>query len=52
MTSDRPYRPARNHEDACDELRCCAGSQFDAAVVQAFLSATARRDQRRALATA
>jgi HD-GYP domain-containing protein (c-di-GMP phosphodiesterase class II) len=49
MTSDRPYRPARNHEDACGELRRCSGSQFDAAVVQAFLSVTARRDQRRAV---
>ena len=44
MTSDRPYRAARNHEDACGELRRCAGSQFDAGVVQAFLSVTARRD--------
>jgi HD-GYP domain-containing protein (c-di-GMP phosphodiesterase class II) len=52
MTSDRPYRAARNHEAACDELRRCAGTQFDAAVVQAFLSVTARRDQPRALATA
>ena len=48
MTSDRPYRAARNHEDACDELQRCAGSQFDAAVVQAFLSVTARREQRQA----
>jgi len=52
MTSERPYRTARDHEDACSELRRCAGSQFDGAVVQAFLSVTARRDQRRALATA
>jgi HD-GYP domain-containing protein (c-di-GMP phosphodiesterase class II) len=52
MTSDRPYRTARTHQDACDELRSCAGSQFDTAVVQAFLSVTARPDQRRALATA
>ncbi len=51
MTSDRPYRPARDHQDACDELRCCAGTQFDAAVVEAFVSVTAR-DRRRALATA
>jgi HD-GYP domain-containing protein (c-di-GMP phosphodiesterase class II) len=52
MTSDRPYRATRDHQDACRELQSCAGSQFDAAVVQAFLSVTARRDQRRALATA
>ena len=44
MISDRPYRAARDHEDACGELRRCAGSQFDADVVQAFLSVTARRD--------
>jgi HD-GYP domain-containing protein (c-di-GMP phosphodiesterase class II) len=49
MRSERPYRAARTHEDACDELRRYAGSQFDAGVVQAFLSVAARRDQRRAL---
>jgi hypothetical protein len=48
MRADRPYRPARSHEDACDELRRCAGSQFDAAVVQAFLRVTTPRDRRRA----
>lgn len=47
MTSDRPYRAALPHKDARDELRRCAGSQFDAAVVQAFLSVTVRREQRR-----
>ena len=52
MTSDRPYRGARHPQDACDELRRCAGSQFDAAVVQAFVSVTARPDRRGALATA
>ncbi|MEK6326627.1 MAG: HD domain-containing phosphohydrolase [Actinomycetota bacterium] len=52
MTSDRPYRAARNHQDACRELRICAGSQFDAAVVEAFLSVAAQRDRARALATA
>ena len=39
MTSDRPYRRARNPEDAAEELRACAGSQFDAEVVEAFLRA-------------
>ena len=52
MTSDRPYRAARTHEEACGELRRCAGSQFDGTVVRAFLSVIARRDQRRALAAA
>ena len=36
MTSDRSYRPARSPEVALDELRRCAGSQFDPAVVEAF----------------
>ena len=49
MTSDRPYRAARTHEEACSELRWCAGGQFDARVVKAFLSATARRERRRGL---
>jgi HD-GYP domain-containing protein (c-di-GMP phosphodiesterase class II) len=46
MTSDRPYRMARDHEEACVELRRCAGSQFDAAVVAAFLVASRRRNLR------
>jgi HD-GYP domain-containing protein (c-di-GMP phosphodiesterase class II) len=44
MTSDRPYRLARHHRDACLELLRCTGSQFDAAVVQAFLRASVRRN--------
>jgi HD-GYP domain-containing protein (c-di-GMP phosphodiesterase class II) len=47
MTSHRPYRSVRTHREACDELQRCAGSQFDPTVVQAFLSVTARRNQRR-----
>jgi HD-GYP domain-containing protein (c-di-GMP phosphodiesterase class II) len=50
MTSERAFRAARDHDDACGELRRCAGSQFDRGVVEAFVSATARGDQRRALA--
>jgi diguanylate cyclase (GGDEF)-like protein len=37
MTSERPYRPALSHEDACRELHASAGSQFDPTVVQACL---------------
>lgn len=37
MTSDRPYRRARSHEEAVDEIARCSGSQFDPAVVDAFL---------------
>jgi|SRR5271165_4370270 len=43
MTSDRPYRRTRDHRDACLELLRCAGTQFDAAVVHAFVRASVRR---------
>jgi two-component system cell cycle response regulator len=36
MTSHRPYRAARGHEEALEELRRCAGGQFDPSVVEAF----------------
>jgi HD-GYP domain-containing protein (c-di-GMP phosphodiesterase class II) len=39
MTSDRPYRPALAAEEAVDELERCAGTQFDPAVVRAFVEA-------------
>ena len=38
MTSDRPYRSARTSETAVDELRRCAGRQFDPFVVEALIS--------------
>ena len=37
MTSDRAYRKALQHEVACGELERCAGSQFDASLVEVFL---------------
>jgi putative methionine-R-sulfoxide reductase with GAF domain len=37
MTSARPYRPAKPHEEAAAELRRCAGTQFDPVCVEAFL---------------
>ncbi|MBI5049296.1 MAG: PAS domain S-box protein [Nitrospirae bacterium] len=37
MTADRPYRPASGREYAITELRRCSGTQFDPAVVEAFL---------------
>ena len=36
MTTDRPYRKARSAAEALDELRRCAGTQFDPAVVDAL----------------
>jgi two-component system, cell cycle response regulator len=44
MTSQRPYQPPVGHDDAVLELRRCAGTQFDPAVVEAFcrISAQAR----------
>lgn len=39
MTSDRPYRPALSVHEAWAELRRHAGSQFDPAVVAAFIAA-------------
>lgn len=38
ILSDRPHRVARAPEDAVAELRRCAGSQFDAAVVEALVA--------------
>jgi putative nucleotidyltransferase with HDIG domain len=37
MTSDRPYRPAMDHEHAIAELVRCAGTQFDPKVVAALV---------------
>ncbi len=34
IITDRPYRPARDAAWALDELRRCAGSQFDPLVVE------------------
>jgi HD-GYP domain-containing protein (c-di-GMP phosphodiesterase class II) len=44
MVSDRPHRARRDHVHACLELVRCAGTQFDAAVVQAFVIASLRRN--------
>jgi two-component system, cell cycle response regulator len=43
MTASRPYRPARSADEALHELRACAGTQFDPAVVEAFAAARAQR---------
>jgi len=42
MVTDRPYSAARNFEDALAELERCAGTQFDPAVVEAFVKVLRR----------
>jgi two-component system, cell cycle response regulator len=42
MVSDRPYRRAMPSEQAIEELVRCAGTQFDPAVVEAFVTVLAR----------
>jgi HD-GYP domain-containing protein (c-di-GMP phosphodiesterase class II) len=37
ITSDRPYRKARPHQHALEEIRRNGGSQFDPQVVEALL---------------
>jgi putative nucleotidyltransferase with HDIG domain len=37
MTSDRPYRPALDRDEAVAEVVRCAGTQFDPEVVRVFL---------------
>jgi diguanylate cyclase (GGDEF)-like protein/putative nucleotidyltransferase with HDIG domain len=44
MTSERVYRPAMSTHAAREELRHCAGSQFDDHVVEAFLELLERAD--------
>jgi hypothetical protein len=38
MTSARPYKTGCNRKDAVEDLRSCAGSQFDPVVVEAFIT--------------
>jgi putative nucleotidyltransferase with HDIG domain len=37
ITSERPYRKARSFNKAREEIQRCSGTQFDPAVVEAFL---------------
>jgi HD-GYP domain-containing protein (c-di-GMP phosphodiesterase class II) len=41
MTTDRPYRAARNPDEALAELQRCSGTQFDPQVVAALLRVNA-----------
>lgn len=49
MTSDRPYRKAMTHEEAIQELKRCAGTQFDPELVEKFTGVlyTKKSDQRK-----
>ncbi|MBI9096571.1 MAG: HD domain-containing protein [Sphaerochaeta sp.] len=38
MTYKRPYRDPMGHQQACEEVKRCSGSQFDPKVVEAFLA--------------
>jgi diguanylate cyclase (GGDEF)-like protein len=49
MVADRPYRAALPQATALAELERCAGTQFDPAVVRAFVDAQAELAQRDAL---
>ncbi len=39
ITSNRPYRIKRKKNDAVNEIKKCAGTQFDPVIVEAFLKA-------------
>ena len=45
MTSTRPYRLALDKEVAFEELRRCAGTQFDPQLVDAFIRAMGAREK-------
>jgi len=47
MTSDRPYRSAMSKETAIARLKGASGSQFDPRVVEAFLTALAKKEEER-----
>lgn len=47
MVSRRPYREPRSCEEAIEELRCFAGTQFDPELVDRFAEAVMDRDHSR-----
>jgi diguanylate cyclase (GGDEF)-like protein len=52
IVSDRPYRSGRSSAEAMHELRRCAGTQFDRAVVEAFAAELAAQRDRSSLTSA
>jgi len=50
MVTDRPYRRGTDPASALAELRRCAGSQFDPAVVDAFCAVMTRVELAQAVA--
>ncbi|MEN6519568.1 MAG: HD domain-containing phosphohydrolase [Armatimonadota bacterium] len=48
MTSERPYRQAKTHEQAAEELRRNSGKQFDASLVEHLLSYFSDSNERKA----
>ena len=38
MTNDRPYRKAMSYQKAIDEMRKCAGTQFDPVLTESFIA--------------
>ncbi|MDI6800539.1 MAG: response regulator [Thermodesulfovibrionales bacterium] len=46
MTSSRPYREARTHEFAIEELKRCSNTHFDGEVVRAFLQTATGRGEK------
>ena len=45
MVSERPYKDTMSVEEAIAELRRCSGTQFDADVVEAFVTIVQDRDE-------
>ena len=50
MTTDRPYRPGISVTEAIEELRSCAGTQFDPHVVKALVAELAEAPSEAAVA--
>jgi cyclic di-GMP phosphodiesterase len=51
MTTERPYSPCRDLEDAYDEILKCSGKQYDPQVVKAFQAAWESEEIHRIKAT-